>query len=65
MRLKDSYILAENRKIEVIEKVFLLIIIAIPPNSLLYLTNYIELEPLIEGNLIFKSLIKGISRYVF
>ena len=65
MRLKDSYILAENQKIEAIEKVLLLIVTAIPPNSLLYLTNYIELEPLIEGNLIFKSLIKGISRYVF
>ena len=65
MWLKDSYILAENQKIEVIEKVLLLIITAIPSNSLLYLTNYIKLEPLIEGNLIFKLLIKGISRYVF
>ena len=47
------------------EKVLLLIVTAISPNGLLYLTNYIKLEPLIKGNLIFKSLIKGISRYVF
>jgi len=65
MRLKDSYILAKNQKIEVTEKVLLLIVIVIPPNSFLYLTNYIILKPLIEGKIIFKSLIKGISRYVF
>ena len=47
------------------EKVLLLMVIVIPPNSLLYLINYIVLEPLIEGKTIFKSLVKGISRYVF
>jgi hypothetical protein len=40
MRLKDSYILAKNWEIEATEKVFLLIVIVIPLNSLLYLTNY-------------------------
>ena len=65
MWLKDSYILTENWKIEVIEKVLLLIVIAIPPNSILYLINYIALEPLIKGKAIFKLLIKGISRHIF
>ena len=65
MRLKDSYILAKNWKIEVIEKVLLLMVTVIPFNSLLYLINYIASEPLIEGKTIFKSLVKGISRYVF
>ena len=47
------------------EKVLLLIVTVIPLNSLLYLINYIIAEPLIEGKTIFKSLIKGISRYIF
>jgi hypothetical protein len=47
------------------KKVLLLIVTAIPPNSILYLTNYIALEPLIESKAIFKSLIKRISRHVF
>ena len=47
------------------EKVLLLIVTVIPPNSLPYLINYIALEFLIEGKTIFKSLAKGISRYVF
>ena len=65
MWLKDSYILTENWKIEATEKILLLIVTAIPFNSILYLTNYIALEPLIEGKAIFKSFVKGISRYVF
>jgi len=65
MRLKESYILAKNRRIEATEKALLLIVTVIPPNSLLYLINYIVSEPLTEGKTIFKLLIKGISRYVF
>jgi len=63
--LKDHYILAKNWKIEVMEKVLLLMVTVIPPNSLLYLTNHTALEPLIEGKPIFKSLAKGINKYVF
>jgi len=47
------------------KKVLLLIVIVIPPNSLLCLTSYIVLEPLTGGKIIFKSLTKGISRHVF
>jgi hypothetical protein len=47
------------------EKVLLLIVTAMPSNSILYLTNYIALEPLIESKAIFKSFVKGISKYVF
>ena len=47
------------------EKVLLLMVTVIPPNSLLYLTNHTALEPLIEGKPIFKSLAKGINKYVF
>jgi len=47
------------------EKVLLLMVTVIPPNSLLYLINYIVLKLLIEGKIIFKLLVKGISRYVF
>ena len=65
MQLKDSYILTKNQKIEVIEKILLLIVTAIPPNSIFYLTNYIASKPLIEGKAIFKSLIKRISKYIF
>ena len=65
MQLKDSYILIKNQKIKVIEKVLLLIVIAIPSNSILYLINYIASEPSIKGKVIFKSLVKGISRHVF
>jgi len=65
MRLKESCILAKNQRIEVTEKALPLMVTVIPPNSLLYLINYIALEPLIEGKTIFKSLAKGISRYVF
>ena len=65
MQLKDSYILVENWKIKAIEKVLPLVITVIPLNSLLYLTNYITLEPLIESKLIFKLLIKRISKYIF
>ena len=65
MQLKDSYILIKNQKIKVIEKVLLLIVIAIPSNSILYLINYIASEPSIKGKVIFKSFVKGISRYVF
>ena len=57
--------LTKNQKMKAMEKVLLLIVIAIPPNSILYLTNYIASEPLIENKVIFKSLIKGISRHVF
>jgi hypothetical protein len=47
------------------EKILLLIVTAIPPNSILYLTNYIVLEPLIESKVIFKLFTKGISKHVF
>ena len=65
MQLKDSYILAKNQEIKTIKKVLLLIVTVMPFNSLLYLTNYIVLEPLIKGKPIFQLLIKGINRHIF
>ena len=40
-------------------------VIVIPLNSFLYLINYIILEPLIEGKMVFKLFAKGINRYIF
>ena len=65
MQLKNSYILAKNQEIKVTKKVLPLIVTVMPPNSLLYLTNYTASKPLIKGKPIFQLFIKGINKHIF